>query len=364
MIMARAKLAAIALSFVFLAGCSNSEVKSLRASVAKYRVAAQKAEAKAKTAAAQAEKQLAEAAELSRQATAQLEEARQEREAGLRAHTEANAVLANAYAVQAQNEVERDNLAVRIKEAQQTIDEAAAARVELANSQLMLGELRELATTARNDRKAAEQLKQDAIRIRAMIAAETAAATAEQHAATAAIEAARLERSAAEDAVEAAKLAKEEIVRNRASLDQERQLLAAARDEVDQKAASASAMLAKAEAKRAAAEQLRVEAARQQLLLAEQLVAFEAVKEAAAISELAAHHAWALSAAERKSAEKTAANADTARKDAAASFDYVRSVLQQLRETWGGSATSQQGQAESSAEADLTVAEHSGAIAQ
>ena len=173
------------------------------------------------------------------------------------------------------------------------------------------------------------------------------------------IEAARLEKQAAEDAVDAARLAKQEVVKDRASLDQERTQLAAAREEVEQRAAVAGALLAKAEAKRTAAESARTEAAKEQIVLAEQIAVLEATKEAATISELAAEQARSLSAVERKAAERAKATADSARQEAAFSYEYVRSVLQQLRDAQTNVGTLPVGATVTSIEIGAKVAENS-----
>ncbi len=142
-----------------------------------------------------------------------------------------------------------------------------------------------------------------------------------------------MEKLAAEDAVEAAKLAKEEIVNDRLLLGQERELLASARQDVEERSALVDARMAKAESKRVAADLARTEAARQQVILAEQIAALEAAKEAATISELSAEQSRALSAIERRAAEKARATADAAQQEVVSSNDYVSSVLAQLRET-------------------------------
>lgn len=112
--------------------------------------------------------------------------------------------------------------------------------------------------------------------------------------------------------------------------------MAAAREDLEQRSANAAKLLVKAEAKRARADQARADAARQQLLLADQIAALEAAKEAATISELAAEQAWVRSAAQRTYAEKAKQAADVARAGVASSYDYVRSVLQRLRDAGNG----------------------------
>ncbi|MBA3484995.1 MAG: hypothetical protein H0T51_24625 [Pirellulales bacterium] len=85
----------------------------------------------------------------------------------------------------------------------------------------------------------------------------------------------------------------------------------------------------------------------------------EAAKEAATISELAAEQARSLSAVERKAAERAKATADSARQEAAFSYEYVRSVLQQLRDAQTKVETLQVGAAETSAKIGTKVAENS-----
>jgi len=140
-----------------------------------------------------------------------------------------------------------------------------------------------------------------------------------------------MERRAAEDAVEAATLAKAEVGKDRDALSHERTLLADAHDKLEGRSAAARALLAKAEAKKLAAEQARIEATKQQVLLADQIAALEAAKEAAIISQVASEQARMLAASERKVADRAKASAEIAREEAASSYDSVRSVIEQLR---------------------------------
>ena len=347
--MARASLAALSLGMAVLVGCGNSEIDGLRAAVQKHKKAAETANSATKVAEASAMKasddasaKLAKAEKLSREALAHVITAEERtrnaaatERSGRQAMREATDLMAAAEVMMSKLEVDCVALHRQVAEAQQLIADGARAKIEAKNAQAISAGVQRLATAAQDDRKAAEKALRDAVRTREMILAEGLAATKEQKAACASIEAARLEKLAAEDAIEAAKLAKQEIVNDRSLLDQERELLASARQDVEERSALADGRLAKAEAKKASAELARTEAARQQVILADQIAALEAAKEAAAISELSAEQSRALSAIERRAAEKARATADAAQQEAASSSDYVSSVLAHLRETQG-----------------------------
>ncbi len=345
--MARASLAAVSLGIAVFVGCGNSEIVGLRAAVEKHKRTAESAAAATKVAEAAALKAreaaaatLAKAEELQRQAIAR-DFAAEERartaatteQSAEQTMREANDLMAAARVIMAELEADRIDLNRRVAEAQQLIADGARAKIEAKNAEAISAGVQRLAAAARDDRQAAEQALLEVARTRQLILAERLAATREQKAACASIEAARLEKLAAADALEAAKLAKQEIVNDRSLLDQEREVLAEARQNVEERTALADARLAKAEAKKASAELARTEAARQQVILAEQLAALEAAKEAAAISALSAEQSRALSAIERRAAEKARATAAAAQQEVVSSNDYVSSVLAQLRET-------------------------------
>jgi hypothetical protein len=95
--------------------------------------------------------------------------------------------------------------------------------------------------------------------------------------------------------------------------------------------AAAGAMLARAENKRAAAERARVEAAKQQLLLAEQLAAVDDAQEIASLSRAEADLAWARAEAEQKTLERATASAERIRSEIGVIRDYVATVLTHVR---------------------------------
>ena len=338
---------AVALGLLFAPGCGSSEIESLRAAVQKHERAAKAAAEETSTAKAEAgqareegRQKVAYAEHLKREAAKEkadaqnmLKAAHLAEAAGKAVKADGHAALAEAKSLEAQVARTRLTMSELIERSRQTIKDAEKAKAEARIAQSVIDEVRRLSEAAREDRAAAEHALAEVAASRQLIIAERAAADKEQLAACAAVEAARLEKSAAADAVGAAKLAKLEIANDRKLFQEERSLVAAAREEVDQRLAMADAKLAKVELIKIAADQARAESIRQQILLSEQTSALEATKEAAATIERSAEQAKALASIERRAAERAKISADAAQQEANSANGYVSAVLEQLRET-------------------------------